>query len=137
MPRIVTCAVTPSDLARFAGTAKAPLMIDVRVEQTFKTANDMIAGAIRRLPDDVEQWQGDLSERRPVVVYCVHGHEVSQGAALALEGKGIEASYLVGGIAAWVEQKLPVRRKREGRKINLRHGSPVSGQRSTASPAPG
>jgi rhodanese-related sulfurtransferase len=116
MPRIVTRAITPSDLARFAGTAKAPLMIDVRVEQTFKTANDMIAGAIRRLPDDVEQWHGDLSERKPAVVYCVHGHEVSQGVALALESKGIEASYLAGGIAAWVEHKLPVRRKREGEK---------------------
>jgi rhodanese-related sulfurtransferase len=113
MTRTLTCAVAASDLAKFAGTARAPLMIDVRVEHTFKSASDMIAGAIRRSPDKIEQWHGGLSERRPVVVYCVHGEEVSQGVALTLGSKRIEASYLSGGIAAWAEQKLPIRRKRE------------------------
>src|SRR5260370_33599258 len=97
-------AVAPSDLAKFAGTARAPLMIDVRGEQTFNAASDMIAGAIRRSPDNFEQWHGDLSERRSVVVYCVQGREVSQGVALALASKGIDASYLSGGIAAWAER---------------------------------
>jgi rhodanese-related sulfurtransferase len=106
-------ASTSSDLAKVAGTARAPLLIDVRREETFDTANDMIAGAIRRSPDNIDHWHGDLPERRPVVVYCVHGEQVSQGVALALRNKGIGASYLSGGIAAWVEQKLPVRRKRE------------------------
>jgi rhodanese-related sulfurtransferase len=109
----MTSAMTVSELAQLAGTARAPLLIDVRREQGFKTANDMIAGAIRRSPDTVEQWRGDLSERRPVVVYCAHGQEVSQGVASALANKGIGASYLSGGMAAWVEQKLPIRRKRE------------------------
>jgi rhodanese-related sulfurtransferase len=109
----MTRAMAPSDLAKFAGTARAPLMIDVRDGATFDTADDMIAGAIRRSPDNIEQWQRDLSERGPVVVYCVHGQEVSQGVALTLTGKGVEASYLAGGISAWVAQKLPVRRKRE------------------------
>ena len=109
-------AITVSELARLAGTARAPLLIDVRREQAFKSANDMIAGAIRRSPDNVEHWRGDLPERGPVVVYCAHGHEVSQGVASALADKGIGASYLSGGIAAWVEQKLPVRRKRDEEK---------------------
>jgi rhodanese-related sulfurtransferase len=106
-------AITVSELAKVAGTASAPLLIDVRREQGFKAANDMIAGAIRRSPDNVERWRGDLSERGPVVVYCAHGQEVSQGVAAALAGRGVGASYLSGGIAAWAEQKLPVRRKRE------------------------
>jgi rhodanese-related sulfurtransferase len=109
-------AITVSEFAKLAGTAKAPLLIDVRRDQTFKTANDMIAGAIRRSPNNIEQWRNDLSERRPVVVYCVHGHEVSQGVAASLADQGVGASYLSGGIAAWVEQKLPVRRKREDEK---------------------
>jgi rhodanese-related sulfurtransferase len=106
-------AITVSELAKLAGTASAPLLIDVRREQAFKTANDMITGAIRRSPDNVEHWRGDLSERGPVVVYCAHGQEVSQEVSSALADKGIGASYLSGGIAAWVEQKLPIRRKRE------------------------
>jgi rhodanese-related sulfurtransferase len=106
-------AITVSELAKLAGTASAPLLIDVRREQAFKTANDMIAGAVRCSPDRVEQWRDHLSERRPVVVYCAHGQEVSQGVASALADKGIGASYLSGGMAAWVEQKLPIRRRRE------------------------
>ncbi len=106
-------ASTPSDLAKVAGTARAPLLIDVRREEIFKAADEMIAGAIRRSPDAVEQWQSDLPDRRPVVVYCVHGERVSQGVCLALGNKGIGASYLAGGIAAWTDQKLPIRRKLE------------------------
>jgi Fe-Mn family superoxide dismutase len=42
----------------------------------------------------------------PVVVYCVHGHEVSRSIALALNARGIPARYLVGGIEAWREAGL-------------------------------
>ena len=38
---------------------------------------------------------------RPVVVYCVRGHEVSQDAAAALRGRGLDARYLAGGIERW------------------------------------
>jgi rhodanese-related sulfurtransferase len=106
-------ASNPSDLAKVAGTARAPLLIDVRREEVFKAAADMIAGAIRRCPDSIELWHGDLPGNRPVVVYCVHGEQVSQGVCLALGNKGIPATYLAGGIAAWVDQKLPIRRKLE------------------------
>jgi rhodanese-related sulfurtransferase len=106
-------ASNPSDLAKVAGTARAPLLIDVRREEIFKAANDMIAGAIRRSPDAIEQWQSDLPDRKPVVVYCVHGAQVSQGVCLALGNKGVGVSYLAGGIAAWADQKLPIRRKLE------------------------
>jgi thiosulfate sulfurtransferase len=104
----MTSASTSSDLAKVAGTARVPPLIDVRREEAFNIADDMIAGAIRRSPDAIDHWHGDLPERRPVVVYCVHGEQVSQGVALSLRNKGIGASYLSGGIAAWVEQKLPV-----------------------------
>ena len=36
-----------------------------------------------------------------VVVYCVHGHEVSQGIAAALSEDGLDAGYLIGGIEGW------------------------------------
>ena len=61
----------------------------------------MIRGALRRDPFRVTDWGTTLPPASSVVVYCVHGHEVSQDAALALRGAGIHASYLEGGIEHW------------------------------------
>jgi rhodanese-related sulfurtransferase len=36
-----------------------------------------------------------------VVVYCVHGHEVSNGVVARLRDLGLEALLLEGGIEAW------------------------------------
>ena len=34
-------------------------------------------GAVWRDPEHVDRWIVELNWNRPVVVYCVHGHEVS------------------------------------------------------------
>jgi rhodanese-related sulfurtransferase len=109
----MSSAMSVAELAKVAGTAKGPLLIDVRRDPAFNADGTLIAGAIRRAPESVAQWGGALPAGRPVVVYCVHGHEVSQGVASALRSGGAEASYLTGGLAAWTERKLPLRRKRE------------------------
>jgi hypothetical protein len=58
----------------------------------------MAAGALRRDPAGVESWAKALPRAASVVTYCVHGHEVSQGAAKALRDQGIDARYLEGGL---------------------------------------
>jgi rhodanese-related sulfurtransferase len=78
-----------------------PLVIDVRKGPTFLGAPDLIRGALRRDPLRVADWGKTLPAEAEVVVYCVHGHEVSQGAAKALTDHGFSASYLEGGIEAW------------------------------------
>ena len=93
------------------GTAAAPPIIDVRREPSFAAADGMIAGAIRRPPETLNNWSADIARNRPVVVYCVRGHEVSQGAAAALRDAGIEAYFLIGGIEEWTEAGLPLRNK--------------------------
>ena len=35
------------------------------------------------------------------VLYCAHGHEISQGLVAALRAMGVDARYLDGGIDAW------------------------------------
>src|SRR6266851_7815273 len=75
-----------------------PLIIDVRREQAFRAATDMIAGALWRDPERVALWAGELPRASRVVAYCVHGQEVSQGVAKALAGRGLSAQYLQGGI---------------------------------------
>ena len=107
-----TSQVSPSDLYARLGTAAAPVVIDVRREPAFAMAAEMIPGSIRRNPDDVARWSTKLGDDAPVVVYCAHGREVSQGVASALQNASINASYLAGGIAGWIDQSLPIRRKR-------------------------
>jgi rhodanese-related sulfurtransferase len=75
-----------------------PIVIDVRRQERFQESSYLLRGALRRNPDELEQWRKTLPSAASVVVYCVHGHEVSQNAAQALG-----ARYLEGGIEAWRE----------------------------------
>jgi rhodanese-related sulfurtransferase len=104
-------SITPVALGESLGRASAPRIIDVRRAPAFEADEWMIAGAIRRPPEDVAGWADQLAKDRPAVVYCVHGHEVSQNAAAALRAKGLDARYLAGGIEGWKKQGLPCRRK--------------------------
>jgi rhodanese-related sulfurtransferase len=105
--------VSSHELYARLGTAAAPVLVDVRRAGAFGTDDAVIIGAIHRTPETVSDWSAALPKNREVVVYCVHGHEVSQGVAKALQNAGIKAAYLEGGIAGWKEQGLPTRRKRD------------------------
>jgi rhodanese-related sulfurtransferase len=104
-------SLSPQSLYRTLGTAASPLIVDVRRRPAFAADDRQIAGSMRREPESVAAWLGDLPPDRPVVVYCVHGHEVSQGVAASLNEAGRDARYLAGGIAAWREAQLPTMRK--------------------------
>ncbi len=106
-------SISSTDLYPRLGTAAAPLVIDVRRAERFDADDRLIIGAFHRSPEDVARWQKQLPAGRPVVAYCVHGHEVSQNVASALRAAGIDASYLAGGISGWKEGRLPTRRKRD------------------------
>jgi rhodanese-related sulfurtransferase len=103
--------ISPHDLYVRLGTAAAPVLLDVRRQDAFDADDALIVGAIRRAPETVSQWQHETRSSPPVVVYCVHGHEVSQTAAASLANAGIDAAYLAGGIARWRDEQLPTRRK--------------------------
>jgi rhodanese-related sulfurtransferase len=90
--------VTPATLRQSLRSEQPPLLIDVRMNERFLDALDMIRGALRRDPLRAAEWKKSLPAAASVVVYCVHGHEVSQNAAKALGAK-----YLEGGIEAWRE----------------------------------
>lgn len=77
------------------------LLLDVRRDAAFAQADTLIQGAHWRNPATVGTWAHELSAERDVVVYCVHGHEVSRATALRLRATGLHARYLVGGLDAW------------------------------------
>ena len=89
-------AISTASLRESLASGQPPLVIDVRKGPTFLGAPDLIRGALRRDPLRVADWGKSLPRDADVVVYCVHGHEVSQNAA-----KAIGARYLEGGIEAW------------------------------------
>ncbi|SEI46860.1 Fe-Mn family superoxide dismutase [Achromobacter sp. NFACC18-2] len=96
--------VSPSEAEGQAGTP----IIDVRRRAVFDNAQDKIPGAQWRDPALAGQWQSDIARGLPAIVYCVHGHEVSQSVALALRAHGVEAFYLAGGIEGWRHAGLPM-----------------------------
>jgi rhodanese-related sulfurtransferase len=78
--------------------AQPPLVIDVRRRPAFLAAQELASGALRRDPESVSAWGKSLPAASTVVVYCVHGHEVSQNAAQSLREQGLSAYYLEGGL---------------------------------------
>ena len=89
-------SITPAALRQALASDPPPLVIDVRRNERFFESQSLISGALRRDPDRVADWSKTLPGAAQVVVYCVHGHELSQGVA-----KALGARYLEGGIEAW------------------------------------
>lgn len=106
-----SASISPTDLARTLGSPHHPLVVDVRREAAFAASPHLICGSFHRRPEAVSRWSSDLPAGRPVVVACVHGHEVGQTAAAELRAAGFDARYLEGGIEGWIEAGHPHLRK--------------------------
>ena len=91
-------SITAAELKQSLRTSTPPLVIDVRRNARFLESPYFIKGALRRDPERLEEWKRALPNA-DIVVYCVHGHEVSQTAA-----KALGARYLEGGIEHWREE---------------------------------
>jgi len=92
-------SISAATLRQSLGSSEPPLVIDVRRNERFKESPYLLKGALRRDPERVLEWKKSLPRSASVVVYCVHGHEVSQNVA-----KALGARYLEGGIEHWREE---------------------------------
>ena len=102
-------SISAADLQQALSSSTPPLVIDVRRRERFVDSPYLLKGALRRDPERVAEWANTLPRAAGIVVYCVHGHEVSQNAAQALGGK-----YLEGGIEHWREDGGAVMAKPKG-----------------------
>ena len=93
------------------GSKRAPLIVDVRRAVAFEADSAVIASAFWRDPYALDDWLKFLPRHRDIVVYCVHGHEVSKNTCSALRTAGLNAHYIEGGIEAWREAKGATIRK--------------------------
>jgi rhodanese-related sulfurtransferase len=99
-------SISSEKLARLVGTAKAPTLIDVRVDADFDADPRLIPGAMRRSHRDVQDWAPRLTAQS-VVVICQKGLKLSEGTAAWLRQSGIAAESLEGGHVAWTELQKP------------------------------
>ncbi len=100
--------LSPACLKSAQSIGFGPVVLDVRRAGAYAQASGIISGSLRRDPDAVTQWWKTLDLGRPIVAYCVHGHEVSQGVCAYLRERGLRASYLQGGIEAWIAAGHPI-----------------------------
>jgi Fe-Mn family superoxide dismutase len=76
-------------------------IIDTRPRHSVNRSHDIMAGAVWRDPDRVDEWVGELSKTDPVVTLCVYGFHIGCETAAALRKAGYDARYLAGGHFAW------------------------------------
>jgi rhodanese-related sulfurtransferase len=94
-------SISPDKLARLIGTAKTPLVIDVRTDEDFAADPRLIPGAVRRNHHD--QFSGSSA-----VVVCQRGQKLSEGTAAWLRHVNVAAEALEGGFESWKAAKLPL-----------------------------
>jgi rhodanese-related sulfurtransferase len=107
-------SMTVAQLSESLASTTPPLVIDVRRREAFVKDTKTIGGALRRDPERVAHWAGELPKADQIVVACVRGHEVSQGVAKALTGEGRDAYFLEGGFTAWQDAGGECDQKPEG-----------------------
>jgi rhodanese-related sulfurtransferase len=94
----------------------APEIVDVRIDEDYRTDTRLLPGSLRRAHHDVASWASDY-KTKSVIVVCQKGQKLSQGAAAWLRHYDIEAQTLEGGFEAWQQagellvrtDKLPLR----------------------------
>ncbi len=99
--------ISADDLSRTLGSADAPVLIDVRRRAAYDQSERALPAARWRDHLTTRVWGRDIEPARPHVVYCVHGHNVSQLAAAELRAMGRDVRVLEGGFEHWAKAGHP------------------------------
>src|ERR1700745_810161 len=99
--------ISQDKLSRLIGTAKTPVLIDVRTDEDFAADPRLIPGAVGRSHQDAANWGGDFAGHSAIVV-CMRGEKLAQGTAAWLRHADVSAETLEGGFEGWKEAKLPL-----------------------------
>jgi rhodanese-related sulfurtransferase len=97
----VNDTVSPAELGKLLNTNADIKVLDVRRRAHRVDVEHPIPGAEWRDPEQIAEWSMDLGNCAEVIVFCVHGHNVSQDARDFLRKQGLKARILDGGIEAW------------------------------------
>lgn len=103
-----------SELAQLLEQGQPLRLLDVRRAQAVTASGVQIPGARWMNPALWLDWKDAIAHDLPIVVYCVHGHEISQGLTATLQAMGANACHLEGGLSAWQTQGQVVEPVPEG-----------------------
>lgn len=120
---LVSPSIEPAALQGLLGTDRWPVVLDVRRTPTFLAASTMLPASRRVAPEEIAAMAASLPRTRPVVCYCVYGHEVGREAVAGLRAQGVDAVLLEGGIDAWGRAGAPLLKKSARAPIPASGGS--------------
>jgi Fe-Mn family superoxide dismutase len=84
-------------------------LVDTRPKHFVSRDKDIAEGVEWRDPERVQEWMGELSKEKPVVVYCAYGFHVGCKTAIALREAGFDAKYMNVGHSGWRAVGAPVK----------------------------
>jgi Fe-Mn family superoxide dismutase len=99
--KVALPSISVEELAARIDRGERVQVLDARPTHYFSRVTDMMAGAVWRDPERIDEWCSELSADAPVAVYCAYGFHVGCGVTAALRDRGFDASYVEGGLSAW------------------------------------
>jgi rhodanese-related sulfurtransferase len=100
--------ISASALLSLIGSAHAPQIVDVRIDEDYALDPRLIPSSIRASHKNMAMLEAQISVARPVVISCQKGMKLSEGVAALLRLKGFSARVLDGGHEGWAGAKLPL-----------------------------
>lgn len=77
------------------------LILDVRRAADLDAAPAHLPGALRKNPEQLNDWADNLPKNQDIILYCARGGSVSNSVVDALQAKGLKARFIEGGIEGW------------------------------------
>lgn len=96
-------SILPTELDQLLVSGANVGVFDVRREEDRSDIAYPIQNAKWRSPEKVVEWHRDVGNVDEVIVYCVHGHHVSQSTRDTLRELGVKSRIVEGGIVAWCD----------------------------------
>ena len=94
-------AISPAELEKLLDNGAHIKVLDVRRREHRVDVEFPVPGAEWKDPEQIAEWSKDLENHGEIIVFCVHGHNVSQGVRDYLRKQGFGAQILDGGVEAW------------------------------------
>jgi rhodanese-related sulfurtransferase len=98
--------ISPADLYERTTSAAAPLVLDVRTPEEYRTGH--VPGAVNIPHTELASRVGELRTENEVVLYCMIGPRARLGERILIDAGVENVLHLEGGLAAWRESGLSV-----------------------------
>jgi len=92
--------ISPNELKALVDS-QSVMLVDVRRQNDYDADRVKLPNAQWKNPEQMAEWSASLSKDMDIVIYCVRGGGVSNSVVDHLQGQGLKARFIEGGIEAW------------------------------------